>query len=182
MTGRDLSILFELIPENHKLINFNTNTDGFSNGNKGAQLSENIKKLNSIIGFNSFDIGHVFDRVAYGGVAYINALCSVNKAGGATGGVNGTAFYFVFAHEIGHQLGAPHTFNQNVGVTTNRVELGSGRTIMGYGPRGEDNLYYHAKSIKEITALINQRNCGATDNDYNNQQPYYYIVISRFLH
>ena len=170
ISGRDLSILFELVPENHKLIDFNTNSDGFTHGNKSAQLGENINKLNNTIGFNSFDIGHVFDSYNYGGVAYVGALCNSYKAGGVTGGVNGTGFYFVFAHEVGHQLGAWHTFNSD-GI--DGVEIGSGVSIMAYGPRGEQNLFYHAKSIKAMTATINNRNCGSAVSDYQNSIPYY---------
>ena len=172
ISGRDLSILFELIPDNDKLIVFDTNLDGFTYGEKFTQLGENMTKLNNTIGFNSFDIGHVVD-LGGGGVAYMGALCSTSKGGGQTGGVNGTGFHFVLAHEVGHQLGAPHTFNANVGSTTNRVETGAGVTIMGYGPRGTENLYYHAKSIKEITSTMALRNCGADVEGHSNTVPYY---------
>ena len=172
ISGRDLSILFELIPDNDKLIVFDTNLDGFTYGEKFTQLGENMTKLNNTVGFNSFDIGHVVD-LGGGGVAYMGALCRTSKGGGQTGGVNGTGFHFVLAHEVGHQLGAPHTFNANVGSTTNRVETGAGVTIMGYGPRGTENLYYHAKSIKEITSTMALRNCGADVEGHSNTVPYY---------
>lgn len=170
ISGRDLSILFELIPQNDKLIVFDTNLDGFTHGNKSAQLGENITKLNNTIGFNSFDIGHVFDSYNYGGVAYVYQICSALKAGGVTGGVNGTGFYFVFAHEVGHQLGAWHTFNTD---SRDGVEIGSGVTIMAYGPRNEENLYYHAKSIKAITSNITAKNCGQNVEGFSNTVPYY---------
>ena len=172
ISGRDLSILFELIPDNDKLIVFDTNLDGFTAGEKFTQLGENMTKLNNTVGFNSFDIGHVVD-VGGGGVAYLGSLCGSSKGGGQTGGVNGTTFHFVLAHEVGHQLGAPHTFNANVGSGTNRVETGAGVTIMGYGPRATENLYYHAKSIKEITSTMASRNCGADVERYSNTVPYY---------
>ena len=60
ISGRDLSILFELIPENDRLIVFDTNLDGFTHGNKYAQLGESINKLNNTIGFNSFDTCPIF--------------------------------------------------------------------------------------------------------------------------
>ncbi len=44
---------------------------------------------------------------------------------------------------------------------------------MAYGPRGELNLFYHAKSIKAITSTINNRNCGTYVSDYNNTSPFY---------
>ena len=83
ITGRDLSIVFELIPDNHKLIVFDTDLDGFTAGNKSTQLGENMTKLNNTVGFNSFDIGHVVD-LGGGGVAYLDALCTSYKGGGQT--------------------------------------------------------------------------------------------------
>ena len=44
---------------------------------------------------------------------------------------------------------------------------------MGYGPRGTENLYYHAKSIKEITSTMALRNCGADVEGHSNTVPYY---------
>ena len=172
ISGRDLSILFELIPENDRLIVFDTNLDGFTHGDKYAQLGESINKLNNTIGFNSFDIGHVFDSYNYGGVAYVGSIATTAKAGGVTGGVNSTGFYFVFAHEIGHQLGAWHTFNSD---STDGVEIGSGVSIMAYGPRELENLFYHSKSIKAITNTINNRNAGVNVSDYENTMPYYSV-------
>ncbi len=179
ITERDLSIKFELVDNNEVLIDFDSNTDGLSNNNKYAQLGEGMSILNNLIGFNNYDIGHVFNSGG-GGVAYLWALCGGSKGGGVTGGFNGTGFHFVFAHEVGHQLGAPHTFNANVGSTTNRVETNAGLTIMGYGPRGVDNLYYHAKSIKEISEVLASRDCGQEITDYDNQVPIYKTAPTTF--
>ncbi len=72
ISGRDLSILFELVPENHKLIDFNTNTDGFTNNSAySQQIEENQSKLDNTIGFNNYDVGHVFDKNCNSGVCGI---------------------------------------------------------------------------------------------------------------
>ena len=44
---------------------------------------------------------------------------------------------------------------------------------MAYGPRNEENLYYHAKSIKAITSNITAKNCGQNVEGFSNTVPYY---------
>lgn len=174
---RDLGVTFELIENNEFLIEFDTTKDGITHYNKGKQLSESINILNNVIGFNNYDIGHVFDAANYGGVAYLNALCGGLKAGGVSGSgtPNDNFFMHVVAHEIGHQFGAYHTFNSNVGSGTNRVEPGAGTTIMGYREAGEYNQYFHAKSIKEMTNHMINTSCGVLAENFSNKSPKYKI-------
>ncbi|MBP6755673.1 MAG: hypothetical protein KA210_05950, partial [Bacteroidia bacterium] len=174
ITVQDLGIKFELVLNNDKLIEFDTANDKLTNGNKFALLGEASKVINSKIGINSYDLGHVFDASYFGGVAYLSVLCSSSKAQGVSGSGNpeiGDYFPGVVAHEIGHQLGALHTFNSNVGVGTNRVETGAGITIMGYGDR---ELFYHAKSIKEMNSYISTTSCARLQS-HSNTAPNYTI-------
>ena len=142
-------------------------------------LGESMKIINDIIedpdtAESEYDIGHTFYNGG-GGLAYLRVLCSPSKykAGGVSGGLTGVGFYFVFLHEIGHMLGAPHTFNNHpgIGADGNMVESGSGVTIMGYGPRGERNLYYHAYSLREMNAVIQARDCGTFVDNFQNAAP-----------
>ena len=179
VTERDLGITFELVNNSEKLIEFDTNKDGLTNNDKGIMLGESMKIINDIIedpdtAESEYDIGHTFYNGG-GGLAYLRVLCSPSKykAGGVSGGLTGVGFYFVFLHEIGHMLGAPHTFNNHpgIGADGNMVESGSGVTIMGYGPREERNLYYHAYSLKEMNAVIQARDCGTFVNNFQNAAP-----------
>ena len=79
----------------------------------------------------------------------------------------GDRFYIDYvAHEIGHQLGAEHTFNgtsvsAEVPTVAGSVEPGSGSTIALPGICGVENLQdnsdatFHANSILEIGAVVN---------------------------
>ncbi len=65
-------------------------------------------------------------------------------------------------HEIGHQLGAFHTFDYSDEDTEAQMEPGSGSTIMSYAGVADAGLniqfhsdpYYHAISIQEITGYV----------------------------
>ena len=88
--------------------------------------------INARFAAGSFDLGHCLHNSG-GGVAYVPAICSSNRGGGFSG-ASTNGFQHLFAHEVGHQFGAGHTFNgpcggQSVG---SNLEPGSGSTIMSY--------------------------------------------------
>jgi hypothetical protein len=168
----DLGIKFELVSSNDKLIEFDTANDNFTHGDKMALLGQVSSVINSKIGINSYNLGHVFDASYFGGVANLYVLCKSNKANGVSGSGDpegGDYFPGVVAHEIGHQMGAEHTFNSNVGVLTNRVETGSGVTIMGYGNM---ELFYHAQSIDEMNSYIKNTTCASVQTNSNTAPSY----------
>ncbi len=163
----DLAIRFILVNNNDKVIFLNKDNDPYNDGNTGSTLlNQNTEVLNSNLGFSNYDIGHVYTRGCddVGGVAFIRSLCSANKGGGVTCHYVGditTMAVRVAAHEMGHQLGSNHTFN-NCGGNENTgtaYEPGSGSTIMSYGGLcGSANDvvataddYYHVSSLIEIT-------------------------------
>ncbi|MDJ0833639.1 MAG: M12 family metallo-peptidase [Gammaproteobacteria bacterium] len=163
---RDLAIRLQLIDNNQWLSYTDAATDPYSNNDALTMLDENQTNIDSVIGGNRYDIGHVFATGA-GGIAWVGAACNPQvKAQGVTGLSNptGDAFYIDYvAHEIGHQLGADHSFNGTTGgCSGNRwqpsaFEPGSGSSIMSYaGICGVENIQsntdalFHAGSIAQI--------------------------------
>ncbi len=169
---RDLGITFELAAVNDQLYE-TTDTGLLSNGDDFALLAEVNDWIDSRIGDGAYDIGHIFYRPTFGGggVAFIGAACdNALKAGGVSGlpnpGIGKIFDIDLVAHEIGHQLGADHSFNGTSGscfVGRNRGtawEPGSGTTIMAYAGlcgnedlQGESDVSFHASSIAQINAF-----------------------------
>lgn len=165
---RDLGIKLQLVSDESIVYN-SSSSDPYTNNSALSLVSENIENLNKIIGVENYDIGHVFAQGSLGGLSFAASICQEHfKAGGVTGTPtpNGETFSVEYvAHEIGHQLGATHTFNSqqrscggNNRVQRTAVEPGSGSTIMSYsGLCGTDNIQtvsdavFHWASINQIT-------------------------------
>jgi hypothetical protein len=172
---RDLAARIVLVANNNQLIYTNANTDPYTNDSPFGLLIENQANLDTVIGSNNYDIGHVFSTDP-GGLAYIGVICdSFYKAQGESGLSSPTGDGFdvdYVAHELGHQFGASHSYN---GLTSNcagsretfsAYEVGSGSTIMAYaGICGAQNLQlnsddlFHRKSLDEILSYLNTTAC-----------------------
>ena len=183
------SINFMLIDEIEKLIHLDPNTDPYLFPEQGRELiGENTAAINGIISFDSYDIGHVFTRGCTDGVAGIAALesvCGGSKAAGVScvGGSNITSFASnTIAHEVGHQFGAAHSWNNCPGSQENisagwAYEPGSGTTIMSYsGACGSSNTgisddYFSAGSLLQITEFSRGAisGCGVKSEELNNE-------------
>jgi hypothetical protein len=165
---RDLAITLSLIGNNDLLIYTNASTDPYSNGNPDNMIDENVSNTNNVIGASNYDIGHVFGTDS-GGLANLDCVCSNNwKAGGVTGSSApvGDPFDIDYvSHEMGHQFGADHSFNNSCGGNRNNataMEPGSGSSIMGYAGVCPTNVqnnsdgYFHAISLQEIGTAVSQ--------------------------
>lgn len=173
---RDLAIKFELVGDNDKLLFIDPNTDPFDNTDE--DIDKISEQINTLIGADGYDIGHLVGTGG-GGLAGFEVVCTELKAEGITGSEEPTndAFHIDYvAHEIGHQLGADHTFNGEAGACGgNRApgsayEPASGSTIMGYtGICDEQDLqansdpYFHIHSLDQMNRyarLSSGKSCG----------------------
>lgn len=159
---RDLAVHLQLVPNNDLLIFLDFSQDPYTIYNPMNNLSENIQVCNNLIGVNNYDIGHVISGQNIGGLAYVGAVCWDDYKGGAVSGYTqpvGTDFYGLVLHEMGHQFGANHSFNNSCGGNRNlptSIEPGSGTTIMSYAglcppnPTNSKSIYFNGISIQEM--------------------------------
>jgi len=175
---RDLSVTLELVPNNESII-FIT-SDNFNNNNAGVLIDQSQSVITSTIGSANFDIGHTVSTGG-GGLAGLGVVCkNSQKAQGITGSPSpvGDPFDIDYVtHEMGHQFGANHTFNNSCGWNWNpstAAETGSGSTVMAYAgicpPNVQNNssAYFHTISLNEIkNYLTNTATCSQNINNGN---------------
>jgi hypothetical protein len=178
---KDLGIHLNLIPQTTTIIFYNGATDPYTTlSSWNNQLRDVL--IASPIGLNGYDIGHMFGASGGGGNAgCIGCVCSNDpgsahmghdKGRGITSpadsipeGDNFDIDYVV--HEVGHQIGANHTFSHAAEGTGVNKEVGSGITIMGYaGITGQDVAphsidVFHQASIAQIQFNMPTRPCPA---------------------
>ncbi len=145
-------------------------TDPYNNTDAAAQLILNHTTLTARVGTANFDIGHLFGTGG-GGLGATASLCDdLYKGEGysARGTDTGDPFVVDYvAHELGHQFGMDHTYNQadapgqtcTTRVPEQAYETASGSTIMSYvGICSDRNLQqyndtnlpnFHIASLKQ---------------------------------
>lgn len=130
-----------LVANQNLLIYTNAATDPFTSpGANSTTNNASVTNLNTVIGAANYDVGHVFHRGANNGVAgSIGNVCTATKGAGTSVTEPPTGDLFAVdyaAHELGHQFGMRHNFNNCNGSqgdsSTLANEPGSGTTIMGY--------------------------------------------------
>lgn len=167
----EVAIRLVLVNNNEQVEFLNSSSDPYSSPlSRPTLLANSQSVINTRIGSANYDIGHLF-CTAPGGLAFRRGVCSAtDKAKGVSGLDNpvGDPFDVDFvSHEIGHQFGATHSFNNNnangcSGQASNEsnAEPGSGVTIMAYaGQCGANNLqlnsipHFQAISYDQITTF-----------------------------
>ncbi|MCS4304189.1 reprolysin-like metallopeptidase [Chryseobacterium sp. BIGb0232] len=145
--------------------------------------------LTQDVGNENYDMGHVFHAVGGNGNAGSIGSTCVNptaaeplaKGSAFTQMENpvGDAFDIDYAaHEMGHQLGANHTFSHKSEGSGANVEPGGGTTIMGYAGITGDNVqmvtdaYFHYFSVGQVlNSLDSKQGCGTTQDIVTNTAP-----------
>ena len=183
---REIGVTFQLvnppITDNARNIIFDDPaTAPYDNTDSVAQLMLNQTIVDARVGTANYDVGHLYGTGG-GGVAYAPSVCSPQKAGGysAREGNVGDPFTVDYvAHEIGHQFGGSHTYNNrdNGGACTTRsvnnaFEVASGSTIMSYvGICNIRNLQqyvdvgipqFHIRSLTQMVANIQDPDAGGS--------------------
>lgn len=174
---KDLALHLNLIANTTSVIYYSPSTDPYSTtlSQWNLQLQQT---LTSVIGSANYDIGHMFGASGGGGNAgCIGCVCvdpansnSLAKGSGITSPADGIPTGDNFdidyvAHEMGHQLGANHTFSMSLEGTGQNKEVGSGITIMGYaGITAQDVAphsidIFHETSIAQIQANLATKTC-----------------------
>ena len=174
---KDLALHLNLISNSTAVFYYNPSTDPYST--TLSQWNQQLQTtLTNVIGSANYDIGHMFGATGGGGNAGCIGCVCVNPAGkrslakgsgitspadGIPQGDNFDIDYVV--HEVGHQLGANHTFSMSLEGTGQNKEIGSGITIMGYaGITAQDVAphsidIFHETSIGQIQANLATKTC-----------------------
>jgi len=176
--NREIAVQLNFVPDEDLLIwptatGSSNGPDPFNaiNADANSCLTVNQTTCDLRIGSPNYDVGHVFTTGA-GGLAGLGVICNNSqKARGVTGSSSpvGDPFDIDYvAHELGHQFGSPHTFNNNQNGSCNgnasapnAYEPASGVTIMDYaGICSPDNVqsnsspYFSAASLTRIQTHI----------------------------
>lgn len=188
---KDMSVNFQFIDNIDDLIFTDASTDPYSAPAQGMAdhptygsapyyLStwqvELQTYLTNNLGEDKYDIGHFFGSQGGGGNAgCIGCVCDTafpdGKGSGMTSPANkipsGDKFDIDYvAHEIGHQMGANHTYSHIYEGTGVNVEPGSGSTVMGYAGITSYNVqsnsddYFTYRSIAQVQNNLKTKSCG----------------------
>jgi chitodextrinase len=170
---KDFGARLVLIANTDLVIYTSASTDPYSAASSMSQWNSQLQStLTSVIGEANYDIGHLFGATGGGGNAgCIGCICvNGSKGSGITSPADGIPMGDNFdidyvAHEMGHQMGANHTFTHSNEGTGVQVEPGSGSTIMGYAGitsldvQPHSDAFFHAVSIQQVTNNLKAKTC-----------------------
>ena len=169
---KDMALHLNIIANNDLVVYTNASTDPYSAASGINNWNDQLQStLTSIIGEANYDIGHLFGATGGGGNAgCIGCVCGTGKGSAYTAPSNnmpeGDTFDIDYViHEMGHQLGATHTFSHNSEGSGTNVEPGSGSTIMGYAGitsydvQSNSDAYFTYRSILQVQTNLSSKTC-----------------------
>ena len=160
------------------------------------------RTLTSTIGNAAYDVGHFFGHRGGGGSAGdIGNVCrnpsnnndDTSKGAGITSPAEdnkpfGDNFDIDYvAHELGHQVGAEHSFTFTIHSNVSALEPGSGSTIMGYAGitnadvQQHSDPYFHAVSILQANNYLNSQSCGTNTPITTNNPPVIAVMADKSI-
>ncbi|MFK7775234.1 MAG: reprolysin-like metallopeptidase [Saprospiraceae bacterium] len=194
---KEAAVRFQLVDNNDELVFLDPDTDPYE-GNEilnttdinGTVIAfgiffQHTSILNSTIGVENYDIGHLFNTFpctvngnGVGGVSGgLGTVCNDdNKARGVSCNNNPSDNFYLgtLSHEVGHQLNAPHPWSNCTPALNGEIpppegndqlsewaayEPGSGSTIMSYvGACGSNNVQNSRDSYMHVNSIESIQN------------------------
>jgi chitodextrinase len=170
----DFGLRLVMIATNDAVIYTAATSDPYADATSMSSWNAQLQAtLTAVIGEANYDIGHLLGATGGGGNAGCIGCVCVNGSKGkgytspSSGIPAGDNFDIDYvAHEMGHQLGANHTYTHVTESGTGaQMEPGSGSTIMSYAGittkdiQRHSDPYFHAISIQQVTNNIKAKTC-----------------------
>lgn len=172
---REMSVSLKMVSSNTAVLYTDGTVDPYTDNQNNVAIDENQTNVDNVVGATNYDVGHLFNT-AGGGLAGLGVICSGSKARGVSGS-GGPNDIGTVIHEVGHQMGAGHTFTSasggcsGNGMAESAFEPGSGTTIMSYnGACAADNTpsvstdYYNRFNLQQMHDFLISGGslCGST--------------------
>jgi len=176
---RDFAIRFEIIEEIEELIFLDARTDPFNVVNDVTFLfGESATVIELRVPRSKFDVGHTLTANCStgggaAGIASLSGVCQANRATAASCQFSRNTGIFatrIFAHELGHQFAATHSWSScsDSGEEVTPYEPGSGSTVMSYAGlcganniQGDSDDYFHVANIEQVERHENSFDCAS---------------------